>query len=131
MGTSVSPWPEASSSTPGAGGTTREELSLHPNIRRTPEKSSRACTRSSGLCWQGLATVPFSAHYNRPLFQLNLSMKLSLHHHVLNMPTQRCLNSMSGLITKVWYRMPFDQSELSISKIPPTDSPTVRPGRHP
>ena len=41
------------------------------------------------------------------------------------------LNSVSGLVSKVWYRIPFDQSELSISKIPPTDSPTVRPGRHP
>ena len=41
------------------------------------------------------------------------------------------LNSVSGLVSKVWYRIPFDQSELSISKIPPTDSPTVRPGSHP
>jgi hypothetical protein len=30
-----------------------------------------------------------------------------------------------------WYRIPFDQSELSISNIPPTDSPKVRPGRDP
>ena len=41
------------------------------------------------------------------------------------------LNSVSGLVSKLWYRCPLDQSELSISKIPPTDSPTVRPGRYP
>ena len=29
---------------------------------------------------------------------------------------------MSGLVSKVRYRIPFDQSELSISKIPPTDT---------
>ena len=46
-------------------------------------------------------------------------------------PKSLLLNSVSGLVSKVWYRIPFDQSELSISKIPPTDSPTVRPGRHP
>ncbi len=44
---------------------------------------------------------------------------------------QRCLNSVSGLVSKIWYRIPFDQSELSISKIPLTDSPRVRPGRDP
>jgi hypothetical protein len=43
----------------------------------------------------------------------------------------RFLNSVSGPVSKVWYRIPFDQSELSISKISPTDSPTVRPGGHP
>ena len=31
------------------------------------------------------------------------------------------LNSVSGLVPKVWFRIPFDQSELSISVIPPTD----------
>jgi len=41
------------------------------------------------------------------------------------------LNSVSGLVSKIWYRIPFDQSELSISRIPPTDSPEVRPGRDP
>jgi len=41
------------------------------------------------------------------------------------------LNSVSGLVSKVWYRIPFDQSELSISKISPTDSPKVRPGYDP
>jgi hypothetical protein len=30
-----------------------------------------------------------------------------------------------------WYRIPFDHSTLSISKIQSTDSPTVRPGRNP
>jgi len=39
------------------------------------------------------------------------------------------LNSVSGLVSKIWHRILFDQSELSIYKIPPTDSPTVRPGR--
>ena len=41
------------------------------------------------------------------------------------------LNSVSGLVSKVWYRIPFNQSELSIWKIPPTGSPTVRPRRDP
>jgi len=41
------------------------------------------------------------------------------------------LNSVSGLVSMMWYRIPFNQSELSISKIPPTDSPKVRPGRDP
>jgi len=39
------------------------------------------------------------------------------------------LNSVSGLVSMIWYRIPFDQSELSISKIPPTGSLTVRPRR--
>jgi hypothetical protein len=43
----------------------------------------------------------------------------------------RVLNSVSGLVSITWYRILFDQSELSISEIPPTDSPKVRPGRHP
>jgi len=37
------------------------------------------------------------------------------------------LNSVSVLVSKMWYRIPFNQSELSISEIPPTDSPKVRP----
>jgi len=41
------------------------------------------------------------------------------------------LNSVSGLVSMVWYRIPFNQTELSISRIPPTDSPTVRTGPHP
>jgi len=41
------------------------------------------------------------------------------------------LNSVSGLVSKLWYRSPFNQSELPVSKIPPTDSPKVRPGREP
>ena len=41
------------------------------------------------------------------------------------------LNSVSGLVSNIWYRIPFDQSELSVSKIRPTDSPNVRPGYDP
>jgi hypothetical protein len=41
------------------------------------------------------------------------------------------LNSVSGLVSNIWYRIPFDQSELSIARIPLSDSPTVRPGRDP
>ena len=41
------------------------------------------------------------------------------------------LNSVSGLISKMWYRIPFDQSEQSKAKIPPTASPETRPGRDP
>ena len=35
------------------------------------------------------------------------------------------------MVSQMWYRIPFDQSELSVSKIPPTDSPKFRPGRDP
>jgi len=44
---------------------------------------------------------------------------------------QASLNSVSGLVSMIWYRIPFDQSELSISNIPPTDSPRARPGCDP
>jgi hypothetical protein len=37
------------------------------------------------------------------------------------------LKSVSDLVPKVWYRIPFDQSELSLSNVPPADSPDVRP----
>ena len=40
---------------------------------------------------------------------------------------ERLLNSVSGPASKIWYRIPFNESELSISEIPPTVSPTVRP----
>jgi len=41
------------------------------------------------------------------------------------------LNLMSGRVSNIWCRIPFDRSELSISKMPPPDWPTVRPGRDP
>jgi len=41
------------------------------------------------------------------------------------------LNSVSGLALKIWYRVPFDQSEQSKAEITLTDSPKVRPGRNP
>ena len=41
------------------------------------------------------------------------------------------LNSVSDLVSNTWYRIPFDQSALSISKVPPTDSLTIRAGRNP
>ena len=41
------------------------------------------------------------------------------------------LSSVSGLVSNVWYRILLDQSELSISKIPPTDSLKVRTGYDP
>ena len=41
------------------------------------------------------------------------------------------LNSVSGPVPKVRYRIPSDQSELFISRIPPTDLPDVGPGRAP
>ena len=37
-------------------------------------------------------------------------------------------NSVSGLVSKLTVRSPFDQSELSKAKIPPTESPKIRPG---
>jgi len=30
-------------------------------------------------------------------------------------------NSVSDLVLKIWYRISFDQSELSVSNIPPID----------
>jgi len=41
------------------------------------------------------------------------------------------VSTVSGLVSLLWYRSPFDQSELSISKLLPTDLPKVRPGRDP
>jgi hypothetical protein len=41
------------------------------------------------------------------------------------------LNSVSDLVSKIWYRIPFDQSDPSITKIPPTDPLNLRPGRDP
>ena len=41
------------------------------------------------------------------------------------------LNSVSGLVSKIRHRIPFDQSEPSILRIPPTDSQKVRLGRDP
>ena len=38
---------------------------------------------------------------------------------------------MSDLVSRVWCRITFDQSELSVTRIPPTASPKVRPGPHP
>ena len=37
------------------------------------------------------------------------------------------LNSASGLVSKIWYRIPFDQSDLSVSRIPLTDLPCDSP----
>jgi len=31
------------------------------------------------------------------------------------------INSVSDLVSNTWYRIPFDQSALSISKFPPND----------
>ena len=41
------------------------------------------------------------------------------------------LSSVSGLVSNIWCRIPLDRTELSISKLPPTHSPEVRPGRDP
>jgi hypothetical protein len=41
------------------------------------------------------------------------------------------LNSVSGLVSMLWYRSPFDQSNPSKAKIPPTKYPADRPGRDP
>jgi hypothetical protein len=41
------------------------------------------------------------------------------------------LSLVSDLVSRVLCRITFDQSELSITRIPPTASPNVRPGRHP
>ena len=34
----------------------------------------------------------------------------------------------SGLVSNVWYRIPFNQSALSVSNFQPTDSHKIRPG---
>ena len=39
------------------------------------------------------------------------------------------LNSVAGLVSKIWYRTPFDQSELSNLGISPTHSPKVQQTR--
>ena len=46
-------------------------------------------------------------------------------------PTRCPFHAASGLVPKVLYRIPFDRSEPSISKISPTGSPTIRPRRDP
>jgi len=43
-------------------------------------------------------------------------------------PSLFSLNSVSGLVLKDWWRISFDQSDVSISRIPLTDSPKDRPG---
>jgi hypothetical protein len=96
----------------GAGGGGRR------GQRRENNRTQRAGRR---LRRQGLTLVPFS-----PVFEPLLSLKLQRTQQKVLM-----LNSVSGLVSKFWYRIPFDQSELSISKIPPTDSPKVRPGYDP
>jgi hypothetical protein len=46
-------------------------------------------------------------------------------------PSRVELNSVSDLVSKVWYRSPFGPSELSNSKLQPNDSPEVQLGPHP
>ena len=41
------------------------------------------------------------------------------------------LSVVLDLVSKIWYRIPLDESELSVSKPPPTDLPNVGPGRDP
>jgi len=49
----------------------------------------------------------------------------------LKKPSILDLNSLSGLVSKIWYRIPVDQSEPSKANIPPTKYPVDRPGRDP
>jgi len=37
-------------------------------------------------------------------------------------------NSVSGFVSKLWYRIPFDQSDFTKAKIPPTKYPADQPG---
>ena len=63
----------------------------------------------------------------RPCFAKDLKIRSCFaKQSCLLVPEPSTLNSVSGLVSKMWYRIPFDQSELSISRIPPTGSPTVR-----
>jgi len=39
--------------------------------------------------------------------------------------------SVPDLVSKFWYQIPHDQSDLSISEASPTDLPEIRPGRDP
>ena len=50
---------------------------------------------------------------------------------VLQNPIAIELNPKLSVGSGIWYRIPFDQSEQSISKIKPTNPPEVRPGRDP
>jgi hypothetical protein len=56
-------------------------------------------------------------------------VRLHPRHEVLRQRPHRHCTPRHSLVSKLWYRIPFDQSELSISKLPPTGSPTVRPLR--
>ena len=47
-------------------------------------------------------------------------------HHGLTLRSLSSFDSVSGLVSKTWYRIPFNQSELSTSKFPRTDWPEVR-----
>ena len=48
-------------------------------------------------------------------------------HVIKRIMNPRFLNSVSSLVSNLWYRIPIDQSEPAISEITPTDSPKVGP----
>jgi len=87
------------------------------------------CTRTHSSLpppWPGHSSLKNSTA-SRPL-KLNRPAVLSW---VPKLVPRRRLTSVSGLVKTIRYRIPFDQSELSILRIPPTVLPTIRPGRHP
>ena len=50
--------------------------------------------------------------------------EISARRNIINL-----LNSVSDLVSKLWYRNPFDQSEQSKSKNRPCRPAEIRPGR--
>ena len=91
-------------------------------VRKLPENNCQTEPKPVGP-WQGLLIVPYPASLKhlRGIEVLYVGTGITL----------LKLNSVSGLVLKIWYLIPFDQSELCISSIPPTDPPPVRPGRDP
>ena len=54
--------------------------------------------------------------WHEPVFELSNLRVTPLFLHTLLVPAPSTLSSVSDLVSKVWYRIPFDQSELSIRK---------------
>jgi hypothetical protein len=85
-------------------------LTVYQCIRTHSPQSIRYRTcRDNGFGWHFRGTIGFFYVDNSSGSSVNING----------------LKSVLGLVSTIWYRIPFDQSELSISNIPPTDSPTV------
>jgi len=87
-------------------------------------------TRRPPIAWRSTGeTSPPPSRLISPLVAPMLSSNLAF-----SLDTGRGLFPFKhsvGSVSKMWYRIPFDQSEPSISIIPPTHSPAVRLRRDP